>query len=351
MFATDFGRELPEKVSNQLLQLMKDALEIKKDTDEFIGSHPVTFSKESIQSLLNEDYFVCEKSDGIRLMMFIYEGTVYFYDRKNRFYVTDLIFKAQFQFLFDGEMYLEDKTFIFSVFDTLLFDSKPRLHAPLNKRLGYCFEFEKIVQKGFIMRKNHSELKMFHIIGKIMFKSYSFLDILKGIPLLKHENDGLIFTPVNEPYLISSRSKIYKWKPAHLNTVDFLIKKTANKHIFGLYTAVSSDQMKLYISSSNSNVLFDYYFTEDTSEDLDGKIGEFSYKEDEETYELDDLATKQGGWVLHRIREDKNSGNNIKIVLDIVNSFKQHVDDIYLIQYQEEIKTNYKKRESQSNKL
>lgn len=344
MFATDFGKELPEINSKQLLKAMKYALEIKNDMNEFIGSHPVTFSKESIQHLLQEDYLVCEKSDGIRLMLFIYEGIVYFYDRKNKFYQTDLIFKAQFQFLFDGEMYLEDKTYIFAIFDTLLFDSKPRLQASLNKRLWYGFEFEKIVQKGFIKRKNDSEFKMFHIIGKIMFKSYAFLDILNGIPLLKHENDGLIFTPVNEPYLIASRTKIFKWKPAHLNTIDFLIKKTSSPHIFGLYCAISSDQMGSRRSSSNSELLFDYYFTEDTSIDLDGKIGEFCYKEDQETYEFDDLAIKKGAWFLHRIRDDKNVGNNIKIVLDIVDSFRQHVDDIYLLQYQEEIKANFKKR-------
>jgi len=62
----------------------------------------------------------------------------------------------------------------------------------------------------------------FNIKMKTMYKSYHLDFLLKTvIPNLKHENDGLIFTPVNEPYETGTCRSWLKWKPPHLNTVDF----------------------------------------------------------------------------------------------------------------------------------
>ena len=62
----------------------------------------------------------------------------------------------------------------------------------------------------------------FDIKMKTMYKSYHLDFLLKTvIPNLKHENDGLIFTPVNESYETGTCRSWLKWKPSHLNTVDF----------------------------------------------------------------------------------------------------------------------------------
>jgi len=42
---------------------------------------------------------------------------------------------------------------------------------------------------------------------------------------LKHENDGIIFTVDNCPYYPGTCEQIFKWKPVHLNTIDFCLKK------------------------------------------------------------------------------------------------------------------------------
>lgn len=45
----------------------------------------------------------------------------------------------------------------------------------------------------------------------------------KGI--LLHENDGLIFTVDACPYYPGTCDEIIKWKPPHMNTVDFELVK------------------------------------------------------------------------------------------------------------------------------
>ena len=51
---------------------------------------------------------------------------------------------------------------------------------------------------------------------------------------LPHENDGLIFNDETKPYVLGRNEGYLKWKPAHLNTVDFLIVHNENlEHRFG----------------------------------------------------------------------------------------------------------------------
>lgn len=45
---------------------------------------------------------------------------------------------------------------------------------------------------------------------------------------LPHENDGLIFNDETKPYILGRNDGYLKWKPAHLNTVDFLIVHNEN---------------------------------------------------------------------------------------------------------------------------
>jgi hypothetical protein len=71
-----------------------------------------------------------------------------------------------------------------------------------------------------------------HIIEKIFKK-------------LEHENDGLIFTEDLCPYYPGTCKSIYKWKPPHLNSIDFKLLKAPQEiktlvqphpHVFELYT-------------------------------------------------------------------------------------------------------------------
>ena len=46
---------------------------------------------------------------------------------------------------------------------------------------------------------------------------------------MEHENDGLIFNHENKEYVIGTTNAGYiKWKPEHLNTVDFMVMPNHN---------------------------------------------------------------------------------------------------------------------------
>ncbi len=103
-------------------------------------------------------------------MILICARQAYLYDRKNKFYMTDCIFLGDYDFMFDGEMYLENGKYIYSIFDCLIYDSKPRTELNLNRRLGYCFKFKKTIDKGFFRCKKDTSFEVFEIIAKDMFK-------------------------------------------------------------------------------------------------------------------------------------------------------------------------------------
>lgn len=356
MLVTEFAGELHPANTQELLKELQLLFKLDDEIKDFIGAHPVGLTYNNMGLLLTEDYLACEKTDGIRLMMLAFQGVLYFYDRKNKFYATDLILrpdpasKTAQVFLFDGEMYREGDQHIFAMFDCLVYNSELKTELNLNKRLWCCFEFEKVFRKGLIMRKNGSQYTRFSIIGKPMFKSYAFPDILDSIPHLKHENDGLIFTPVHLPYLLQSRSAILKWKPPHLNTVDFTIRKSSTPTIYTLQCTVSEEQRQSIERRcvTGATVTFDYYFSEDEPEDIDEKVGEFSYDFSKEVVDMDDLTTKIGGWHLHRIRSDKNTSNNIKTVWETMSSIYESVRDEDLRTFQEAIRKNYKEREQKA---
>ena len=63
------------------------------------------------------------------------------------------------------------------------------------------------------------------VFMKEMFNIWDASTILKNIlPRLEHENDGLIFTIDASPYYMGTCPHILKWKPFHLNTIDFNAK-------------------------------------------------------------------------------------------------------------------------------
>ena len=79
---------------------------------------------------------------------------------------------------------------------------------------------------------------------------FKLIDHDSGI--LLHENDGLIFTVDQCPYYPGTCEEIMKWKPPHMNTVDFLIERgpeIKGDILWGLY--------------ARGKILFDFYVFND----------------------------------------------------------------------------------------
>ncbi|KAF7682412.1 mRNA-capping enzyme subunit alpha [Astathelohania contejeani] len=336
------GNQISSKDSRLLLKQIHEIIDTMGVTPQshqlFPGAHPVTLLQKNIDVLLEEDYYVCEKSDGIRLMLYIFTKDNitrgFFFDRKNIFYHIQLPFPILIDTLLDGEFFIdivnEKKYLVFSIFDTLIYNGKNYQSEKLIDRLGIANKFQKELCTYW------SQISPpFKITVKQMYKSYGFYQVYKEAYKLHHGNDGLIFTPVNNKYIpFSNEMKIYKWKPPHLNTVDFLLCPLNS----GIY------KLQCY-GKQGSLITFDYFIPEEDNSEYNNSIGEFFFDEKRETCDvMDDYSIYEGSWSLLKIRRDKTTPNSFKIVNNILISIKENLTFKDLEKYYEPMCKNWKQR-------
>jgi hypothetical protein len=186
----------------------------------FIGAQPETLQKDQLSLLYKEMYSVTDKADGDRYLMMINEvGSVYFIDNNiKRVLRTDLVVKEFTNCLLDGELIRTNNTIDFHAFDILVVngnDIRGKMDYLLDTRL-------KVIKEICNNISNSQYYKMYlkQFIYKNVFLGAEI--IMKNVQNKPYTNDGLVFTPMNEPYPIKKQwSKLLKWKPAELNTIDF----------------------------------------------------------------------------------------------------------------------------------
>lgn len=340
-----------EKLLYDINVLMKN-----ENKTKFPGYQPVSFMKCHLKNLLDEDYLVCEKSDGIRALLYVCiinnKPFGFFLDRKNLFYRPNLIFPHIGHTLFDGEVVVDreegGEVVRYLICDTILFNNKNITELCLIDRLSHALKF--VVMYGSIKEKTSMDI---HV--KEMQKSYGFYNIYTEGDKLKHDSDGLIFTPLTMPYKSGTASRLLKWKPPHLNSVDFIARKSKEwEYLYELFC----------FGNLKDLVFFDYYFhikigsngestedSEDTQEiDIDGKLGEFKFNSEKWVYDLADLSLTKGGWELIKLRTDKDLPNAISVVINVMNSIKEDIDMESFSKYVPEIRQKWKLREMANTK-
>ena len=186
----------------------------------FPGCQPISIERGHFNILSNNDYVVCEKTDGTRYMMIAIQYGMQrlciFVNRALEMFVSPLNFRAiVFKgTILEGELY--ENTFM--IYDCLLSCGEVVGNKDFFGRLECC---EAIMKKAMVLKTDvlTLQVKKFHLHQD--FKA--FMD--KYLPKVKQEIDGLIFTPVNEPIRIGTHETMFKWKPRNKNTIDFLVKK------------------------------------------------------------------------------------------------------------------------------
>ncbi|KAG9103408.1 Dcp1p-Dcp2p decapping enzyme complex alpha subunit, partial [Ceratobasidium sp. 392] len=191
------------------------------NSKKFIGSQPVSFGSRDLARLERENYWVCEKSDGIRVLVLIVsfpsnDQEVYLIDRKNNYRQQEGLFfphyadrrRALGNTLLDAELVMDynpqtgQETLNLLAFDCMVGDAQNLMSKSLTSRYGRLREW---VGKPYqTMLKEHPTMKAcqpFGIQVKEMALSYSVETVLtQTIPALKHGNDGLIFTCAESGY-------------------------------------------------------------------------------------------------------------------------------------------------------
>ncbi|KAA8908348.1 mRNA capping enzyme, catalytic domain-containing protein [Sphaerosporella brunnea] len=352
---------------------------LERSNLSFPGAQPVSFCRRHINELKRDDYYLCEKSDGIRcLMYFTRDGDReihYLIDRKNDYYyVPDLHFpvpgdktyqKFHTDTIIDGELVLDTiapgkRLLRYLVFDCLVIDRKPMRERTLDKRLAYFREFVYTPYKD-LCRIYPGEVQYFpfQLEFKKMEFSYAielmFRDIL---PKLPHGNDGLIFTCRTSPYTFGTDTKILKWKPAEENSVDFRLKlefptisradlepesdeddaESDTESVVVDYNSKPTFNLSVYHGDSTYEKFGVMYVTDEEWENLKS-LGQ---PLDEEIVEC--RMDEQHRWKFMRFRKDKKDANHISTVNSVIESIEDAVEQDELVRNAWEIRDAWKKR-------
>ncbi|KAI5192970.1 hypothetical protein NEMIN01_2322 [Nematocida minor] len=135
----ELGRVINTKDSKKLLAEI-DSICGFNGYNFFPGAQPVTMSRESLVELKQKDYYVCEKSDGLRALLYVKQiknkAYSFFIDRNCTFVHVEKPFLPNGSFLMDGEI-IKDNTgrYIFMVFDMLMCQSVSICQKTLVERL------------------------------------------------------------------------------------------------------------------------------------------------------------------------------------------------------------------------
>ena len=249
----------------------------------FFGGHPLSMTKKdenTIFDCLNEKnqspYLVCEKTDGVRYLLIITNEDSYFISREGSKFLVAYQTQVrvgknwsknphehkfqQIIHILDGEMIKDagynggEEILRYLIFDALVCFNKLIIGAPLSARLQWINRF--IHCNSYLLNNSPHSIAEHSIEVKVkdFFRlttcNYVSSEIIrsKNIPqpttieymihhyikCLPHENDGLIFNDERKPYVLGRNDGYLKWKPAHLNTVDFLIVHPTPYFIFVL---------------------------------------------------------------------------------------------------------------------
>jgi hypothetical protein len=319
--------------------------------NDFWGTMPISFSRKHMSSLVDEDYHVSEKTDGVRYLMVISAdiGGVVFVNRSGHYFsVSDFGAVSGFSNAFhntvlDGELVIHNrqKHPYFLLFDIVRLKGETVSHLHLPERLKFIGDFIGSFRHKFPDTRNHP----FGILGKTVMPKSKLSNITKLIATLQdgtrvytegdgskrcHLTDGLIFTPTKLPYIFGTCYSMYKWKYVDLQSIDFLLRFESPLDSYAHPSSATDRHRKveLHINMGQGKVArckttellqsdFERLASDLASNHIDFRcdriIAEMAFEPKEST------------WRYHRLRTDKKNPNHISIAFDTMEAIAENV--------------------------
>ena len=371
------GRDRQYEFQKEVAALLR-----RSNARHFPGAQPVSFTRDHLEELRQHDYYVCEKTDGLRYLMYLTHDdnnhqVVYLIDRKNDYWwVPHLYFphhendKDMTRFaretIIDGEL-VEDRfpdgsrIMKYLAFDLLTINGKDMRDRHLDKRLGHLKQFILEPLKRWKHLNPQARLPFTTEDKKTEFSDAiprMFDEIIPQVKLL-HGNDGLIFTCKETPYESGTDHHILKWKPPEENTVDFLMHIEWQRYDDSGeedYDSMPLD-VGLYIYEGGN---MDYshigslYITPDEWENM--KAREQPLQDCIVECFLEQVAQTNGHtnghlpestrWRYHRFRDDKEEANHSSTFVSVQQSIEDHVTQQDLLDHSEPIRAARKARQA-----
>lgn len=296
------------------------------DRETFPGSQPVSLTRKNLGSLKSSPFVVCEKSDGERHMLLIYKQHVYIIDRTFNIYRVEVTFPdMERTSLLDGELIIDmpkgptgPKKIRYLVYDAVHVSGRSVAKETLLYRLRVAF-------LELVRPRKRSTTDPFDVFVKDFFDVCHSASIVFPYGCrLPHECDGLIFTPANDPYKPGTCHRLLKWKPAHLNTVDFIVELVMGYEPSQLHAkllpAVAGIQKFTGIWLARTGEMWNWLI--ENRKEVNNKVVECGWDPEAYTFvpssRTDFVDTgewvKGGGWVLHRLRDDRTIPNDESVV-------------------------------------
>ncbi|KAJ1950791.1 Dcp1p-Dcp2p decapping enzyme complex alpha subunit [Linderina macrospora] len=326
----------------------------------FPGSQPVSFTKtQAMAELRTSDYLVCEKSDGVRvLVLMLFDSLMpktYFATRKNEyFFVRNVAFPAPYQktayekyhhnTLIDAELVVDvepdgQRVMKLLGFDALVINDMNVMSWPLDKRLDLLNRH--VITPYQAMCREHDAYcrgQPFRAEFKRFERSYAVPTLYKEvIPHLKHGTDGLVFTSRVAPYTPGTCDKILKWKPACENSIDFrvrvVVSPTTRQPEIELHAWHGGNDYRPFAKMAMRPEDWSGHFSRIPN--LDGQIVEVSYTPD---------YCPPHVWKFMRFRNDKPHGNHISVIDKIIISINDNMELDELMAVMPDIRSAWEKR-------
>lgn len=237
------------KLMEHFLTLVAEATKCGDRLKRFPGTMPMTLSRRHLDLVCQNDYVCLEKSDGTRYMLFAISTHVFLIDRRNKIYPIEpnpeilspgftnrqdntildgeltfnLITNQQEYLIYDvvaidGDLSIASKGFRERMQAAEAYVAGPRVWVP------FCAGLLRLRIKDFYERNQIRQL--FDHIKKDPSGNYIYFNNDRRDGPLCNLNDGAIFVPVQLGYHIRNSTTLLKWKPPHLNSVDFQMQLT-----------------------------------------------------------------------------------------------------------------------------
>lgn len=322
------------------------------------GSQPVSLDASNKSLLEERPYWVTWKADGTRYMLVLMRWGTYLIDRKFAIRRVQMRWPTALKHgqpskgpvgpphhltILDGEMVVDenmeeerwDRRFL--AYDMVMCNGHPLVDRPWMERYK-LIESEVIVPRNLEKHKIQTgqwqyhyqyDKEAFHVRRKEFWpltKAKSLID--KFIPQLSHEADGLIFQATQDPYVPGTCHELLKWKFAHLNSVDFRLRRHP-KHGWML-ELLETRKGKALPEKARPG----YH-------ELKGARVEFPASEDPEMYDMRIIECswdpEKQVWLFMRERKDKELPNATHVFESVQRSIEDNIKEDELLPYIEQV--------------
>ncbi|GIM08149.1 hypothetical protein Vretimale_12219 [Volvox reticuliferus] len=375
-----------EWVRHQVCMLLRSVV-VNSGKLRFPGMQPVSLSIDRLGDLAAFRYHVTWKADGTRYMMFIAPLGTYLMDRSFN------VVRCQMRFMngvrgrlapgekhnypvrkpltltvLDGEMVLDvDPTgtqpprLRYLIYDLCMINNEPLIEKPWKERYraidshivlprnaerayidkwrGRTFDHERADYLSPPLGYVYTE-ERFSVRRKDFWPTWQIDKVFQRFTnthSIGHESDGIILQGVEDPYIAGTCERLYKWKFAHMNSVDFLLRCESRIGASGQpeLDLDNPEPLKLFLLDQNARGRGIKY-VELSKVDKDGHYQvEFPPEVDPITYDGKlvecTLDCNRGVWMFMRERKDKDTPNASRVYLRIKESIINHVDQQLLV--------------------